>query len=120
MDAGVIIAIVVVALVVLAVILLAGRKRAKDQQERRLARVQTEARRDDAQYERHSAAESLREAEAAEELGRRARARAEEHEERAAIVDPDHEVESHRDTGRSSEADPAPNGRQSEYERERR
>ena len=66
MDAGVIIAIVVIALLVLAVILIAGRKRAKDQERRRLARVQTEARRDDAQYERHTAAEHQREAEEAE------------------------------------------------------
>ena len=88
MDAGVIIAIVVVALIVLGVILLAGRRR-KERQERELARVQTKARRDDAQYERHTAGEKLREAEEAEEHARRQRVAAEEHHERAEAVDPD-------------------------------
>ena len=88
MDAGLIIAIVVIALLVLAVIVLAGRKR-KQRQERELARVQTHARRDDAQYERQSAGEKLAEAKEAEERARHARVEAERHEERATEVDPD-------------------------------
>jgi hypothetical protein len=98
------------------VILLAGRKRSKEQE--RLARVQTDARRDDAQYERHTAAEKLREAEEAEEQARRARARAEEHHERAAEVDPDRDDDAAAHDAHG--VDPAQNGRQSEYDRERR
>ena len=105
MDAGLIIAIVVIALIVLAVILLAGRKR-EERQQRELARVQTKARRDDAQYERQSAGEKLREADEAEERARHARMAAERHEERAVEVDPD--------------VDARQNGRVTEHEHERR
>jgi hypothetical protein len=104
MDAGLIIAIVVIALLVLAAIVILGRRRAERQ---RLAKVQTSARRDDAQYERHTAGEHHLEAEEAEERAARARARAEEHEERAAIADPDVEHDGSQD------------GRPVERERER-
>lgn len=106
MDAGLIIAIVVIALIALAVILLLGRRKKQEQQERELARVQTDARRDDATYERQTAGERLAEAQEAEERARHAREEAERHEERAAEVDPD--------------VDSGQNGRVTEHERERR
>ena len=113
MDAAVIIVIVVVALIVLAAIVLAGRKRAQQQKQERLARVQTDARRDDATYERQSAGERLREAQEAEEEARRAREDAERHEARAAEVDPDHNGH-HTDREVGTEGD-----RGTERERER-